>query len=313
MSIYERKIVIFGCQKLAIDIIKYIMCNKGPIGILDNGDLVKTKISAIITHDEERDKLFSDKFVYEYANEQGIQWHRFDDNVDARLISQYGADIAFSIYYRKILKKEVIDLFPMGIINLHPGLLPRDRGPNPTLWVVKRGENKSGTTLHYVDIGMDTGDIIAQTQSFVRNMTGFELNKHMMDVGLKLFKDNYINIICGKNNRIVQSHDYATCNTSFNNNMRYIDWNNTASEISNHIRAFAKPYAGSLTTTKSGNLVVIHKAKILDTARSSFGPGTYKNVDGNIIVQTHSFPIQLESFICDKNIKSGRFVSGIPS
>jgi methionyl-tRNA formyltransferase len=121
-----------------------------------------------------------------------------------------------------------------------------------------------------------------------------------------------LSIICGKNKKIKQDNSNATCNVSFTNNMRYIDWNQSAEHILNHIRAFSHPYAGSIAVTTKGTQIIIHKATYLDINRGSPGPGSYIQENEKIIVQTHTTPIVLEDFICDKNITKGRFVSGVP-
>jgi methionyl-tRNA formyltransferase len=77
-------------------------------------------------------------------------------------LKRYPADIFVSMSFDQILKKEIIQIPKKGFINCHAGALPFYRGRNPLNWVLINGENKFGITVHYVDEGIDTGDIVVQ-------------------------------------------------------------------------------------------------------------------------------------------------------
>jgi len=64
----------------------------------------------------------------------------------------------------QLLPMEIVSLFPLGIINVHPSLLPRYRGPIPVFWTLYHQETVSGLTIHLVDKGADTGDILKQKE-----------------------------------------------------------------------------------------------------------------------------------------------------
>lgn len=311
MNVREVRIVLAGCQKLAVDVLEFILQGNEAVGVDQDGYVLCPKLVGVITHDEERDRLFGDTLVTDFCNQHGIPSVRFDGKVDPDVVSAWEPDILFSIYYRKILPKEVVNMPPMGCVNIHPAQLPKDRGPNPTLWVVLRGDYSAFTTLHYIDEGMDTGDIIACQAEGINGKTGFEVNALMMDVGLNMFKKHYADIMCGRNGRKSQAHSHATCNAAFTNNMRYINWNQDASIIDNYVRAFAKPYAGAIARTKKGTEILIHKVRVLDVARSSLGPGSYEMTDKGLVVQTYSKPLLVEEFE-GKSLKRGRFLIGAP-
>jgi len=284
-----------GCQQIAKDIIDFIV---------EDGT---HNLVGVIEHDEERDRVFG-KLVREHCADKGIQTYRIE-NKEALLAHVKSAmpDIIFSIYYRKIIPQSVIDTPPMGCINIHPAALPRYRGPNPTYFSVLNGDETAGTTIHYIDAGMDTGDIIAQKLTAVEERTGFELNKHMMNVGVELFKDNYRAIMSGVNSRKKQDDSIATCVVPLRSENRYISWMKTAEQIVQHIRAHAPPYASCIARTENSEVSVM-EARVLNQNRSSRGPGCYEiQQDGHIIVQTHAKPLLITKWTGNISPK-GRFI-----
>ena len=293
MEVKNRRVVLFGCQKIAIDVIEFIKDFGCKIGIDNEGNEVTAELVGVITHDEDRDKMFCDKLVSEYCVDNGIYNTRFEGKIDEEIIRALNPDIP-----------------KMGVINIHPADLPKNRGPNPTYWAVRRGDAFTSTTLHYVDEGMDTGDIISYKSKDIHKKTGFEVNKIMMGAGLDLFKENYCDIMCGKNKRSPQSLG-ATCNVAFKNNMRYIDWGLDAECIVNHIRAHADPYAGSLAVTAKGTEIVIYEAEVIGVERGEKGPGSYEMTECGIIVQTRTSPVLIKKYE-GKHLNRGRFVVGVP-
>ena len=78
----------------------------------------------------------------------------------------------------QLLKENIIRIPKYGVLNAHTALLPDYRGPNPTYWVFRNGETESGVTIHYIDVGEDTGDIITQERFPITfGMTAREYNE----------------------------------------------------------------------------------------------------------------------------------------
>ncbi|MGH1487436.1 MAG: methionyl-tRNA formyltransferase [Cellvibrionaceae bacterium] len=77
-------------------------------------------------------------------------------------INQYGADVFVSMSFNQILRKDILSVPSEGFINCHAGALPFYRGRNPLNWVLINDEKEYGITVHYIDEGIDTGDIIRQ-------------------------------------------------------------------------------------------------------------------------------------------------------
>lgn len=81
--------------------------------------------------------------------------------LDVEHLDDLNPDFLVSYGYRHILRKPVLDRFPARAVNLHISFLPFNRGADPNLWSILEGTPR-GVTIHYLDEGIDTGDIIAQ-------------------------------------------------------------------------------------------------------------------------------------------------------
>lgn len=114
---------------------------------------------------------------------------RDSDVLDA--VRNCNADIALSVMFGYIFKPEFLRLFPGGVLNLHPSYLPFNRGASPNVWSIV-DETPAGVTLHYVDEGIDCGDIIAQKAVPVDTTdTGFTLYRKLERVGLNLIQETW--------------------------------------------------------------------------------------------------------------------------
>ena len=101
-------------------------------------------------------------------------------------------DLIVVAYFDRILKPELINIPSMGCINLHMALAEEYRGCFPTTWAILNGEQRTGVTLHYIDSGIDSGDIISQIEVPI---TGTTTGKSLYDdctlAGVKLFKEYF--------------------------------------------------------------------------------------------------------------------------
>lgn len=131
-----------------------------------------------------------DNFIFEAGE--------LSDPSVTKVISELKPDLALSVLFGTILKSQFIGMFPLGVINLHPSYLPYNRGAYPNVWSIVDG-TPAGATLHFIDDGVDTGDIIAQTQVPVEPFdTGKSLYKKLEIESLKFFIRTWRKIKAGK-------------------------------------------------------------------------------------------------------------------
>lgn len=119
-----------------------------------------------------------------------------DEATRAR-IAALRPDLAVSILFDYILRPPFLSLFPGGAINLHPALLPYNRGQYPNVWSIIDG-TPAGVTLHRIDAGIDTGGILAQREVPVTSFdTGESLYRRLEQASLELFQEAWPQIRAG--------------------------------------------------------------------------------------------------------------------
>ena len=165
----------------------------------------------VVMHRREQSYYFDD--IQGLALTNQIEIIYFDQVYTPKGIDQIrtiNPDIGISAYYGYILEKEVLDLFPMGVVNLHGAFLPWCRGRNPNVWTVI-DKAPAGVTLHLMDSGTDTGAILAQREvDLTPDMTAKDLYRKMERAILGLFFEKFLDIVEGKITPQLQSKEKGT-------------------------------------------------------------------------------------------------------
>jgi methionyl-tRNA formyltransferase len=121
-----------------------------------------------------------------------------------RALAGLRAEIGVSVLFGYLLRPQVLELLPKGCVNLHPGYLPWNRGAYPNVWsIVDR--TPAGATLHYVDEGIDTGDIVSQRQvEVLPTDTGASLYRRLEEACHAVFVEAWPRLRDGSAPRIPQ-------------------------------------------------------------------------------------------------------------
>lgn len=110
--------------------------------------------------------------VWKISREYGIpvkHVHDINHPTVINLIQDLKPDIIVSAYFNQIIKEPVIDLPKFGILNIHPGWLPAYRGAMAYFWVLKNGSEKAGVSIHWIDKGIDTGELVSRREFKIKN------------------------------------------------------------------------------------------------------------------------------------------------
>lgn len=223
--------------------------------------------------------------VKEFALEKGIKIYQPEKvRNNEEFISEIKAlkpDVICVVAYGKILPKEILEIPSKGCINVHGSLLPKYRGAAPIQWAVLNGDKKTGVTTMYMDVGMDTGDMILKQETKIgEDETTGELWERLSKIGGDLLVKTLKEIENKTAPRIQQGDDF-TMAPMLDKSMAKIDWENkTALEIKNLVRGL-NPIMGAYTFL-NGKKIKFWK---VDVAKDIFADGDMEFMkNGTVIV-----------------------------
>jgi len=217
------KLCIAGKNNIAVDSVKYL---------LNNNLIPKNKLLILPNNDDNGIDDWQNS-IKKYSKKHNLGITKLEE------IYSYEDLIFISLEYNKIIKPHNFE--SKKLFNIHFSALPKYKGMYTSVWPILNGENTSGVTLHRIDDGIDTGDIIDQKIFKISiNWTARDLYFNYLIYGYELFKKNIVNLInnnstCYKQSNILSSY-YSK--KSLNFSKINIDLNKTALEIHNQLRAF---------------------------------------------------------------------------
>ena len=226
-------------------------------------------------------------------------------------LRKYNADIIVVAAFGQLLPKSILDMPKYGCINVHASLLPKYRGAAPIQWSILNGDAVTGVTIMQMDVGMDTGDMIAKREIVIgEEETGGGLFDKLAEVGAKLCVDTMVDIENGTAARTPQNADEATHVSMISKELGNIDWNKSAMEIERYVRGL-NPWPSAFTKL-DGKSFKIWKAKVVNE-NTNEKPGTIVQVEkGCLNVQTGEgvlslLEVQLEG---KKRMEADAFLRG---
>ena len=178
-------------------------------------------------------------------------------------VSGLKPDIIAVVAFGKILRKEILDLPPLGCVNIHGSLLPKYRGAAPIQHAILNGERESGVTSMYMAEGIDDGDMIFMRKTAISSdETSGDLFSRLGDMGAELLAETISAIEQGTAPRIPQNHDEATYAPMLKKETAPIDFHSSMREIQCKVRAFIPwPVA---TIEHGGRTVKVYGAEATD-------------------------------------------------
>ena len=180
------------------------------------------------------------------------------------ILRGYEADIFVVAAFGQILSKEILDMPKYGCVNIHASLLPRLRGAAPIQWSIIDGDEKTGVTIQQMDVGLDTGDILAVKEvEIASDETGGSLFDKLAIAGADLIVETLPLIEAGKITPVPQDESLSTYAKKLSKDMGLIDWNMPAVAIERLIRG-CSPWPSSYSNI-GGKSLKIWKAAVTDT------------------------------------------------
>jgi methionyl-tRNA formyltransferase len=205
-------------------------------------------------------------------------------------IARFGAELHVSMSYDQILRDQLLAVPPRGTLNCHAGALPFYRGRNPLTWAIINGETDFGVTVHWVDRGIDTGDIVRQVKVPI---SATDTYATLLTVAESVCADTLVDAISdvyqGSDERVAQSSidpvGLYCCRRREGD--EEIDWSSDSALIDRFVRALVPPGPGARTLWKDQLYAVLALAKVAGARAYIGAPGEVIGRDGDgVLVKT---------------------------
>ncbi|WP_454824411.1 methionyl-tRNA formyltransferase [Paraburkholderia xenovorans] len=187
-------------------------------------------------------------------------------------------DVMVVAAYGLILPQEVLDIPPLGCINIHASLLPRWRGAAPIHRAIEAGDAETGITLMQMDVGLDTGAMISETRTAISgDDTTATLHDRLAQDGAKLIVEALVELErTGRLAATPQPAEGVTYAEKIGKHEAALDWRRPAAVLARQVRAF-DPFPGGVGTLEDGTSIKIWAAIPAD-AKAGGAPGTIAEV-----------------------------------
>src|SRR5437588_5434878 len=187
-----------------------------------------------------------------------IQPDRIKNNDEFRTqLATLKPDAISVVGYGRIIPQWMIELPPLGNINLHASLLPKYRGAAPIQWAIASGESISGVTTMRIDAGLDTGNMLLRREEpIAADDTAITLGARLAEMGGPLMLETLRGLAAGTIYPTPQDNAEATLAPLLKKEDGLVDFRRTAAEIYNRFRGF-QPWPGAYTQFRGKNLKLV--------------------------------------------------------
>lgn len=249
-------------------------------------------------------KKYCSAYEIDYLMDKNINSKEFSE-----VIAQYNCDLFVSMSFNQIFKNRIINMPRLKTINCHAGKLPFYRGRNILNWVLINDEKEFGITIHYMDEGIDTGDIILQKTFPITDMDDYStlLDRAYKECASLLFqsiKEIQNETVARKEQKSIHPVGFYCSDRRIGDEI--IDWNQSSREVFNFIRSICSPGPQARTFYKNIE-VCVNRSEFIHDAPSYKGiPGAVlKANEKELIIKTKDSFIRIIEWSCKEKIKTG--------
>jgi methionyl-tRNA formyltransferase len=208
-------IVFFGSDSFSLPFLEYLYKNFNISLVITTKDKIGGRGLKLI---ETPTKVFAKE-----NNIPFIEVSKMKENIED--IKKFNGEIGVIVSFGKIIPNSIIEIFPKGIINLHPSLLPKYRGPNPIRWQILNGEKESGVTIMKLTNEVDAGPILLQKKLKIDEKDNYtKLSEKLIEIGKECLNQSLELIKNGRDLWIEQKGE-ATYAPKFDENFEKLDFN----------------------------------------------------------------------------------------
>lgn len=276
------------------------------------------EVVAVVTTPDEpvgRKKILTPPPTKVFALEHDIpllQPTKLKDPAFAEALRAYGADAFVVVAYGRIIPQAVLDIPPLGCVNIHPSLLPKLRGPSPIVSAIATGERETGVTIMKIDADMDHGPTFGNvTFPIDPRDTADTLTEKVVAHGVPLLLDVLKKYATGALSPHEQNHGAATYCKLLSRNDGHIDWQQSAEAIERTIRAYT-PWPGTWTTWIRNGVPLSLKILAADTTVQSTPPGNASVQGDTLLIGTGTSALRITELqpAAGKRMDAASFLRG---
>ena len=195
--------------------------------------------------------------VKQLAQERGLEVYQPKKVKSAEAVERItarGPSCLVVVAYGQLLSAEILEIPPLGAVNVHASLLPKYRGPAPIHWALIQGEMETGVTTMFMDAGMDTGDILLQRKAVIQpEETAGSLHDRLAEQGARVLVETLDLLKRGSLEPKIQDSSQATYAPMLAKEDGKVDWHEEAKRICCRIRGL-DPWPGSFTSWQGKRL-----------------------------------------------------------
>jgi len=205
--------------------------------------------------------------VKRLALERGLPVYQFERLKNPEGVARLKAlapDVVITAAFGQLLTRELLEIPPMGTLNVHASLLPKHRGSAPINWCILMGERQTGVTIMKTDVGLDTGDMLRHVATPIGDLeTAGELTERLSALGAALLSETLPEYLAGRIRPVPQDPDQAGYEPMLNKAMGEIDWGRPADQIACQVRGL-NPWPCACTDMVGGRLK-LYLARAVET------------------------------------------------
>ena len=241
---------------------RVVVCAYSEVGHACLDELLRmgADVRLVVTHRDSPGEAIWFGSVADRAREAGVPVILPDDANAPGAVEAVAAaepDLLFSLYFRQMMKRPLLEAARRGALNLHGSLLPAYRGRSPVNWVLVNGETETGVTLHYMDEKPDHGDVVARRRVAIdRDDTALTLTRKLAAAGRETMRDAFPLLESGRAPRLPQDHSRSSYFGGRRPADGAIDWAWPAERVRNLVRAVTEPWPGAFTHFRGEPLLV---------------------------------------------------------
>ncbi len=266
------RVVFFGTPEFALPSLEHILASRHEVAlVVSKPDRPAGRHQVLVTPPVVELALQHGVETVQVKNLKGQQ---FEETLQGSC-----ADAGVVVAYGRLIPTNLLGIPRLGMVNLHPSLLPRHRGPSPIQWALVSGDRTTGVSSMLLDEGMDTGPVLLQRRVEIEpRETAEQLSARLAVVGAEVLVETLDRLEEGTIEARPQGEQAGNVTPMIRRNFGKVDWDMPARQLVNRLRGFT-PWPGLYTKFRGGRLKIHGLTEVVPPPSGPEDPGTVLAAD----------------------------------